>query len=145
MLLKPILLVGSRRKLVQAAVRPNLIVILTPCLDDGAGIIERFKPVLVQTLLSKATIEGFNERVICRCAWAAECQFHLTTMGPFIQCLGNKLRTIVHLNHLRQTSCLRRQCELLGLNRSTFYYAPAGESAENLHLMRLFAKRAVGH
>lgn len=32
---------------------------------------------------------------------------------------------------------LRRQCELLGLNRSTFYYTPAGESAENLHLMRL--------
>jgi putative transposase len=32
---------------------------------------------------------------------------------------------------------LRRQCERLGLNRSTFYYAPAGESAENLHLMRL--------
>jgi putative transposase len=32
---------------------------------------------------------------------------------------------------------LRRQCELLGLHRSTLYYAPAGESAENLHLMRL--------
>ena len=32
---------------------------------------------------------------------------------------------------------LRRQCELLGLHRSTFYYQPAGESAENLHLMRL--------
>lgn len=32
---------------------------------------------------------------------------------------------------------IRRQCDLLGLNRATFYYAPAGESAENLHLMRL--------
>jgi putative transposase len=32
---------------------------------------------------------------------------------------------------------IRRQCELLGLNRSTFYYAPAGESEFNLHLMRL--------
>jgi putative transposase len=32
---------------------------------------------------------------------------------------------------------VRRQCELLGLNRSTLYYEPAGESAENLHLMRL--------
>ena len=28
------------------------------------------------------------------------------------------------------------QCELLGLNRSTFYLAPAAESAENLLLMR---------
>lgn len=32
---------------------------------------------------------------------------------------------------------LRRQCKLLGLNRSTWYYTPATESAENLHLMRL--------
>ena len=32
---------------------------------------------------------------------------------------------------------IRRQCELLGLNRATFYYQPAQESALNLHLMRL--------
>jgi putative transposase len=32
---------------------------------------------------------------------------------------------------------IRRQCELIGLNRATFYAAPAGETAFNLHLMRL--------
>src|SRR5439155_5082151 len=32
---------------------------------------------------------------------------------------------------------LRRQCELLDLPRATYYYQPAGESALNLHLMRL--------
>src|SRR5262249_22968709 len=31
----------------------------------------------------------------------------------------------------------RRQCELLGLNRSSLYYKPAPETAENLRLMRL--------
>jgi len=31
---------------------------------------------------------------------------------------------------------IRRQCELVGLARSTWYYRPAGESAENLALMR---------
>ena len=31
---------------------------------------------------------------------------------------------------------VRRQCELLGLNRSTWYYEPAPESAANLALMR---------
>jgi putative transposase len=30
-----------------------------------------------------------------------------------------------------------RQCELVGLARSSYYYAPAGERPENLHLMRL--------
>ena len=32
---------------------------------------------------------------------------------------------------------IRRQCELLGFNRSTYYYTPASESEFNLHLMRL--------
>jgi putative transposase len=31
---------------------------------------------------------------------------------------------------------VRQQCELLGLNRSTAYYAPGGETEENLCLMR---------
>lgn len=36
-----------------------------------------------------------------------------------------------------QQLSIRRQCELLGLARSTFYYEPASESEENLQLMRL--------
>jgi len=32
---------------------------------------------------------------------------------------------------------VRRQCELLGLSRSSLYYEPAGETAEDLRLMRL--------
>jgi putative transposase len=32
---------------------------------------------------------------------------------------------------------IRRQCELLGLNRASWYLEPAGETAENLALMRL--------
>ncbi len=32
---------------------------------------------------------------------------------------------------------VRRQCELLGVNRSGLYYEPVGESKENLQLMRL--------
>ncbi len=32
---------------------------------------------------------------------------------------------------------MRRQCELLGLSRSSLYYEPAGEASEDLRLMRL--------
>ena len=35
------------------------------------------------------------------------------------------------------TLSIRRQCELVGLNRSTFYWEPAGDSPLNLQLMRL--------
>ena len=36
---------------------------------------------------------------------------------------------------------MRRQCELIGLNRSTLYYQPAGESEYNLELMRLIDRQ----
>src|SRR5262249_11256347 len=42
-------------------------------------------------------------------------------------------------SHPGLTIC--RQCELLGLSRSSFYYQPAVESAENLELMRLIDRQ----
>jgi putative transposase len=40
---------------------------------------------------------------------------------------------------------VRRQCELLGLARSGLYYELAGESAENLRLMRLIDQEYTAH
>jgi len=45
------------------------------------------------------------------------------------------LRTLIEVGHAELS--VRRQCVLLGLPRSTLYYQPAVESAENLTLMRL--------
>ena len=42
-----------------------------------------------------------------------------------------------HHPHIR----IARQCELLGLPRSTYYYPAHGESLENLHLMRLLDEK----
>jgi transposase-like protein len=44
-------------------------------------------------------------------------------------------RAMIDTDH--PTLSIRRQCELVGLNRSTFYLEPAGESRLNLQLMRL--------
>ena len=40
---------------------------------------------------------------------------------------------------------VRRQCELLGLNRSTLYYEAVPETAENLSLMRLIDEEYTRH
>lgn len=40
---------------------------------------------------------------------------------------------------------IRSQCELLGVNRSTLYYEPAGESEKNLSLMRLMDEHFLDH
>ena len=43
-------------------------------------------------------------------------------------------RTLIEVGH--PALSVRRQCELLGLSRSSLYYEPAGETVENLRLMR---------
>jgi len=40
---------------------------------------------------------------------------------------------------------LSRQCKLLSISRSSFYYAPLGESAENLALMRRIDELFLKH
>ena len=45
------------------------------------------------------------------------------------------MRPLVERGHAEIS--VRRQCELLGVNRSGLYYEPVGESEENLRLMRL--------
>jgi putative transposase len=49
------------------------------------------------------------------------------------------LRALVEVNH--PDLSIGRQCELLGLCRSSFYYEPASETAENLALMNLIDKQ----
>ena len=44
-------------------------------------------------------------------------------------------RELIEPAHLQIS--IARQCDLVGLPRSTYYYQAQGESAENLHLMRL--------
>ncbi len=44
-------------------------------------------------------------------------------------------RAIIEADH--PDISVRRQCGLLELNRSSYYYAPEQESVENLELMRL--------
>jgi putative transposase len=53
------------------------------------------------------------------------------------------LRPLVEPGH-RELS-VRRQCELLGLSRSALYYEPAGESPDNLRLMRLIDAEYTRH
>src|SRR5262249_48054586 len=54
-----------------------------------------------------------------------------------------RLRPLVEPGHPELS--VRRQCELLGLSRSSLYYEPAAETAENLRLMRLLDEEYTAH
>jgi len=51
----------------------------------------------------------------------------------------------MHISASEKQLSIRRQCELLGLNRSSYYYAPVGESDENLALMALIDRKHLAH
>lgn len=52
-------------------------------------------------------------------------------------------RSLIEVGH--PALSVRRQCELLGLNRSSLYYEPTGETAEDLRLMRLIDEQYTAH
>jgi len=53
------------------------------------------------------------------------------------------LRPLIEADHPQVS--VRRQCELLGLNRASLYYQPAAETPENLRLMRLLDQEYTAH
>ena len=53
------------------------------------------------------------------------------------------LRPLVETDHAQLS--VRRQCALLGLSRSSLYYEPVPETADNLRLMRLLDQEYTAH
>src|ERR1039457_2113729 len=58
-----------------------------------------------------------------------------TGLKTKLVCSIEHRRALVELAH--PDLSIRRQCELLGVNRARPYYQPGGEGEENLRLMRL--------
>jgi putative transposase len=45
----------------------------------------------------------------------------------------------------QDTVSIRKQCELLSVHKSSLYYAPKGESQENLKIMRIMDEHYLSH
>jgi putative transposase len=60
-----------------------------------------------------------------------------------LACSIDQLRPLVDWDHPEIS--IRRQCQLLGANRSGLYYQPLGENEENLMLMRLIDEEYTRH
>jgi len=56
---------------------------------------------------------------------------------------AERKRPLIEVGHPEPS--IRRQCERLGLNRSSLYYEPAGETPENLWLMPLLDQQYTAH
>lgn len=58
---------------------------------------------------------------------------------------GRDMSELKRLISVQDQLSIRHQCDLLGVNRSSIYYKPQGESDENLMLMRLMDEYHLAH
>lgn len=79
-----------------------LIVVPSKRIDLLLGVLERRKPVHVQTLLSEPAIERLDRGIVRRFAPATEVQDHAVGVRPQIHHRADELRPIVAVDPLRQ-------------------------------------------
>lgn len=80
----------------------TLIIKYSPRLDFAPGIIQRHKPVLVQTLLPQPAVEGFHCGIICRFTWSGEIDFYLAFVNPLIEHFTGEFTAVIGFEHQRQ-------------------------------------------
>jgi len=76
--------------------RAVFVVILAPLFDLLLCVLNGHKPALIQAFLPQATIEPFDEGVVCWLARAAEMKPNSFSMNPLVQSLRSEVRTVVN-------------------------------------------------
>jgi hypothetical protein len=83
-------------------VRPTLVIIDPPCLDDRSDVIEIYKPVLVQAFVPELAVEALHETIIDRLARADELQPDSVRIRPAIHGVADELGAVIDHDLLRQ-------------------------------------------
>ena len=74
---------------------PDFVVILSPCINDLPGFLQRPEPVLIQTAVPELAIEAFHKGILGRLAMLDELQPDLIVPAPEEYGLGGKFCAIV--------------------------------------------------
>jgi len=92
---------GCRRHTPATVVRPDLVVVGSPCGNALAGLLQRLEPVLIQTLLAKDAVEALGIRILGRAARLNENMFDAVLLRPRHECPACEFRSVVGSDFLR--------------------------------------------
>ena len=89
-----------RGLIIQCAVRPMLVVVPAPGGDQDTSLWQARKPIVIQALISEASIEALDERVLR--GFPGLDQFELNAMlaGPLVERFAGKFWSLVSSNGL---------------------------------------------
>jgi hypothetical protein len=73
---------SSRRDASEAAVWPDLAVVLPPVCRGAAGLLQRFEPLLVQVFISELAVEALDVAVLRGPAWLDQDVADAVGVGP---------------------------------------------------------------
>ena len=82
--------------------RPDLVVVDPPLLDDPARIVERFEPVDVEAFVAELPVEALDVGVLVRLSRVDESQVDASLLGPPQEGPAGELRALVNDDGLGQ-------------------------------------------
>ena len=75
--------------------RSGLVVVKPPSGNGNTGLLQRLKPVFVQTFIPERTIETLDVRVLSRTAWLNQDVLDAVLLCPSHECPASELRPVV--------------------------------------------------
>lgn len=75
--------------------RPDLVVMLAPDLDNDLRFSAAAEPFQAQALVPELAVEAFGAAILPRFSWLNDCHANALVTGPAQQRVGNELRTVV--------------------------------------------------
>ena len=92
---------GCRRHTPATAVRPDLVVIGSPCGNALAGLLQRLEPALIQALVAKGAVEALDVRILGRAARLNEDMFDAVFLRLRHERPASEFRSVVGSDFLR--------------------------------------------
>lgn len=78
--------------------RSFFIIVLSPFIDDGSGLLDAHEPMLVQAIVPESAIEALAECVLHRLAGLDEVELHPCSLCPQEHGLAGEFGAIVENN-----------------------------------------------
>ena len=86
---------GCWRHTPTAAVRPDLVVVGSPCGNALAGLLQRLEPVLIEAFIAESAVEALDVRVLGRAAWLDQDVFDAVLLRPCHERPASEFRSVV--------------------------------------------------
>src|SRR5436190_11218722 len=103
-----------RGETAKARMRPVMVVIDPPSLDDLSGGVQAAEQVLVEAFVAEATVEALHEAILHRLAWSDVVPHHGVILLPLQDRSGSQLGAVVADDHQRPSALGREPIKLAG-------------------------------